>query len=138
MQRDFAAMIGLLLDAGLPEERAVTLAAETAANAAVTRRAERVVFRLRSGVRLPEAIGQFDQTGEFCWRLANAMHSGKNFFAALSGWLESLDAQAFRQQQTFAQLVTTGMVLYNGAMVSLFAIFVFRGFTLIIERGVLW
>jgi type II secretory pathway component PulF len=138
IQRDFAAMLGVLLDAGVKEDRAVTLAAESTANQAFIRRADRVVAALGQGTKLPEALGFIDPTGEFHWRLTNALRSGKNFFAALAGWLESLDADAFRQQQTFAQLVTTGLVLYNGVMVGLFAIFVFGGFTRMIEEGVLW
>lgn len=138
MQRDFAGMLGLLLDAGVPEDRAVTLAADSTNNRAFTRRAERVVGALRQGTPLPQALAAIDSSGELHWRLANALRSGKNFFAALTGWLEGLDAQAFRQQQTFGQLVTTGLVLYNGLMVALFAVYVFGGFTAIIEEGVLW
>lgn len=138
MHRDFAAMLGVLLDAEVPEERAVLLAAESTANSVLQRRAATVVRQLREGAKLTEAIGRLDDSGEFQWRLTNALHSGRNFFAALSGWLETLDARAFRQQQTFAQIITTSLVLYNGAMVALFAIFVFYGFTLILEKGVLW
>ena len=138
MQRDFAGMLGLLLDATVPEERAVALAADSANNRAFARRAEKVVSSLRQGVPLPQALAAIDPSGEFHWRLTNALRSGKNFFAALTGWLEGLDAQAFRQQQTFGQLVTTGLVLYNGLMVALFAVYVFGGFTAVIEEGVLW
>ena len=52
--------------------------------------------------------------------------------------MESLDAHAFREQQTFAQMVTTALVLYNGLMVSLFAVYVFRGFITVINEGILW
>ena len=138
MHRDFAAMLALLLDAEVPEERAVLLAAESTGNSAFRGRAERMVGKLREGVTLPESLSVLDDDGELRWRLNNAFHSGKNFFAALGGWLDALDARAFRQQQAFAQLITTGLVLYNGTMVSLFAIFIFRGFTTLIEEGVLW
>jgi type II secretory pathway component PulF len=138
MQRDFAAMLGVLLDAGVPEARAVSLAAASTANGAFIRRAERVIAQLGQGVSLTEAIAGFDETGEFRWRLSNALRSGRNFFGALEGWLESLDARAFRQQQAFAHVLTTALVLYNGAMVALFAVFIFRGITAVIEEGVLW
>jgi type II secretory pathway component PulF len=138
MQRDFAAMLGVLLDTGVPEARAVGLAAESTANSAFIRRADRAVAKLRQGVSLTDAIASLDDSGEFRWRLTNALHSGKNFFAALEGWLENLDARAFRQQQTFAQVLTTALVLYNGLMVSLFAVFVFRGFIMVINEGLLW
>jgi type II secretory pathway component PulF len=138
MQRDFAAMLAVLLDAGVPEPRAVSLAAASTANAVFARRAERIVSQLRQGTSLTEAITALDDSGEFRWRLTNALHAGRNFLTALEGWLESLDARAFRQQQAFAQVLTTGLVLYNGIMVAFFAIFVFRGFNMIIEEGVLW
>lgn len=138
IQRDFAAMLAVLLDAEVPEERAVVLAAESTANAYFTRRTSQVVSDLRQGIKLTDALARLDSSGEFKWRLSNALHSGKNFFVALEGWLEALDARAFRQQQTFAQAVTTALVLYNGLMVGLFAVFVFRGFTMIINQGVLW
>jgi type II secretory pathway component PulF len=138
MQRNFAAMLAVLLDAGVPEPRAVSLAAESTANRTFMRRADGVVAKLGEGASLPDALGKLDETGEFRWRLTNALHSGKHFFAALEGWLESLEARAFRQQQAFAQVLTTALVLYNGLMVSLFAVFVFRGFVMIINEGLLW
>ncbi len=138
MQRDFAAMLGVLLDAGVPEARAVSLAAKSTANAAFVRRAERVAAQLGQGVSLTDALAGFDESGEFRWRLSNALRAGRNFFAALEGWLESLDARAFRQQQAFAQVVTTSLVFYNGMMVALFAVFVFHGFTALIQEGLLW
>jgi type II secretory pathway component PulF len=138
MQRDFAAMLAVLLDAQVPEDRAVTLAAATTRNSIFIRRAHRVSDQLHAGVKLTDALATFDATGEFRWRLLNALHSGKDFAAALEGWLENLDARAFRQQQVFAQLVTTGLVLYNGVMVGALAVFIFHGLTAVIEEGVLW
>jgi type II secretory pathway component PulF len=138
MQRDFAAMLGVLLDAAVPEARAVSLAAKSTANAAFVRRAERVAAQLGQGVALTDALAGFDESGELRWRLSNALRAGRNFFAALEGWLESLDARAFRHQQAFAQVVTTSLVFYNGLMVALFAVFVFHGFTALIQEGLLW
>lgn len=138
LQRDFAAMLGVLLDSGVPEERAVKLAAASTANEALAKSADKVMEQLRSGLALPDAIAQLDSDEEFGWRLRNAVHSGKDFFAALSGWLEALEARAYQQQQAFGQGVTTMLVLYNGAMVGLFAWFVFHAITLVIEEGVLW
>jgi type II secretory pathway component PulF len=138
MQRDFSAMLAVLLDAEVPEERAVLLAAESTANQAFLRRAQSVVAGLRQGLPLMEAVQKLDDSGEFRWRLANASRSGKGFLAALSGWLEALDAKAFQQEQATAQLLTTSLVVFNGVMVALFAIFVFQGLTMIVEAGVLW
>ena len=70
-------------------------------------RARRVVLSLRQGVKLTEALEKLDETGEFRWRLTNALQAGRNFLTALHGWLESLDAKAFQQEQAMAQSVTT-------------------------------
>jgi type II secretory pathway component PulF len=138
MQRAFAAMLSTLLDAGVPEARAVQLAAASTGNRSFIRRGARVVEQLQQGAKLTEAIGLVDEDGEFRWRLVNALRSGGGFGAALTGWMEALEARAFQQQQAFAQVLTTALVIYNGVIVSLFAIFVFRGITQIINEGVLW
>ncbi len=138
MQRDFAAMLGILLDAGVPEGRAVTLAAASAANSHFERRAERVVADLRVGAKLPEAMRRLDDTGEFRWRLTNASHSASGFRAALNGWLEALDAKAFQQQQAAAHVITTALVVLNGALVGLLVVGTFQAIIAIINLGVLW
>jgi type II secretory pathway component PulF len=138
MQRDFAAMLAVLLDAEVPEDRAVSLAAECTANQIFVKRARRVVLSLRQGGKLTEALETLDETGEFRWRLTNALQAGRNFLTALNGWLESLDAKAFQQEQAMAQTVTTFLVLLNGAMVTLLAVFVFGGISAIFEAAVLW
>ncbi len=138
IHRDFGAMLAVLLDAEVPEAKAVLLAAESTGNIAFLRRAEQVAGQLCHGAGLVDAVAAMDSRGEFKWRLANATHAHGHFREALAGWLDSLDAGAFRQQQVFGQLVTTGMVLYNGLMVGLLAIFIFHSLTLVIEEGVLW
>ena len=125
-QRDFSALLAVLLDAGLPEDKAVTFAAECAANAIFERRAARVVDGLRRGEKLTEAVRHLDDAGEFRWRLANAAHGGGGFLAALRGWHEALDAQAFQQEQTAAQVFTTGLVLFNGLIVGVTAVATFQ------------
>jgi type II secretory pathway component PulF len=138
MQRDFAAMLGILLDADVPEERAVALAAAAAGNTIVTRRAARALADLRAGQKLPEALRRLDDTGEFRWRLANASRSPGGFRAALSGWLEALDARAFQQQQTAAHIITTAIVLANGTLVGALVIGTFLALIAIVNTGVLW
>ena len=122
MQRDFAAMLALLLDAGVPEGRAVGLAAGCATNRVILSRAEAVKTALQSGQPLDEAMQRFDRSGEFRWRLLNARHSPHGFMAALSGWLEALDAKAYQQEQAAAQIVSSIMVTFNGLLVASFAI----------------
>ncbi len=129
LQRDFGVMLASLLDAGVAEPRAVELAAEATGNGLFQERARKVVDQLRNGVALPEALAELDDAGEFSWRLRNASLSGgqgQRFGSALSGWHESLEARAFQREQTFSQLVSTGLVALNGLMVGLVAVGVFH------------
>src|SRR5882672_1611638 len=107
-------MLAILLDAEITEEQAVVLAAQATDNNVFVKRAERVVRQLHSGVALTEAMQAMDDSGEFCWRLTNAVHGHGGFMAALSGWHDALDAKAFQQEQAFSQVITTGFVLFNG------------------------
>ena len=138
MQRDFATMLALLLDAGVPEQRAVLLAAESADNLLFKKRAQCVAEQITSGVKLTEAVRALDDSGEFHWRLTNAKHSSQGFIAALRGWFESLDAKAFQQEQAAAQTLTTALVLWNGLVIGVFVIGMFNVLTNLIEEGVLW
>lgn len=138
IQRDFATMLALLLDAGVPEQRAVQLAAEGADNLLFQKRAQRVAEQISSGVKLTEAVRALDDSGEFHWRLTNAQHGPQGFIVALRGWFESLDAKAFQQEQAAAQVLTTALVLWNGLVIGVFVIGMFNVLTNIIEEGVLW
>ena len=137
MQRDFSTMFSLLLDAGVPEARALRLGAECAANSGFLERAQRAAAELQQGAKLPDAARRLDDAGEFAWRLRNAAAPGGSFFAALEGWHEALDAKAFQQQQTASQLVTTGFVMLNGVMVSLVALGLFRLLLAILDEAAL-
>jgi type II secretory pathway component PulF len=138
LQRDFSAMLAILLDAGVPEKQSLLLAAESTANELFQRRAAAVSERLQQGTKLTEAVEQLDDAGEFRWRLANAAQAHRGFMAALSGWLESLDAKAFQQEQAAAQGLSTVIVLVNGAVVGVFAYGVFQMLTLIVQGAGLW
>jgi type II secretory pathway component PulF len=138
MQRDFAALLGILLDANVPEERAVSLAAAGTANAVFRQRAERVAIELRAGRALPEALRSFDDKGELRWRLANASRSQQGFRAALNGWLEALDAKAFQQEQSAAHAITTAVVIGNGVLVGVLVVGIFQTLIAIIDAGILW
>ena len=138
LQRDFSALLALLLDAGLPEDKAVTLAAAGTANALFRRSAEAVVADLRRGVKLTEALRHMDDTGEFRWRITHAAHARSGFFAALAGWHDALDAQAFQQEQAAAHVVTTSLVLVNGAVVGFASVVIFQLLTGFIEFASLW
>jgi protein transport protein HofC len=125
LQRDFSAMLALLLDADLPEAEAVTLAADATANRVIQRRAAKVCRRLSEGVALPEAVRAMDDTGELHWRLSNARWGQGGFLRALAGWHEALDAKAFQLEQCAAQVVSTLLVLLSGAVVGSIVIAIF-------------
>jgi type II secretory pathway component PulF len=138
MQRSFSSMLAALLDAGLPEAKAVGLAAQSAANRTFQRRADAVASDLERGVTLTEAVRRLDDSGEFHWRLTNAAHGSSGFLSALSGWHDALGAKAFQQEQAVAQLITTALVLLNGLLVGLLAVSVFQILIAIIDAGALW
>ena len=138
LQRDFSAMLAVLLDAHVPENEAVILAGECTANSIVRRRAEKIRERLTRGVKLPEAIRAIDDAGELQWRLSNALQRGRGFLAALNGWHEALESKAFQQEQTAAQITTTGLVLFNGFIVACVVIGLFLPLIALINAATLW
>jgi hypothetical protein len=81
---------------------------------------------LEQGTPLTAAVSLLDDSGEFRWRLANAAHGQRGFERALAGWHDSLDAQAFRQEQAAAQVTTTLLTVFNGVLVALLTASIFR------------
>ncbi|HNQ87321.1 MAG TPA: type II secretion system F family protein [Verrucomicrobiota bacterium] len=138
LQRDFSAVLSLLLDSGVPEGQAVRLAALSTANREIERRADRMRRDLESGKRLPEAVRHLDDAGEFLWRLENAAQGPGRFETSLVGWHEALTARAFRGEQVAAQVATAGLVLLNGFYVGLLAVGVHGFLIQLIHTGVLW
>ncbi len=138
MQRDFSTLLALLLDAGVPEPEAVALAADGTANTVFRGRADRAVESLRQGVKLTQAVQSMDDSGEFAWRLANAVHGHTGFLQALAGWHESLDAKAFQQEQAAAHGLTSALVLWSGLYVAAIAISAFMFMTSLTNEAVLW
>lgn len=138
MKRDFTTMLALMLDAGVPEPRAVTLAAGSTANSFFQTRVDRMLGQLSGGTKLVDALATLDDRGELRWRLANARHSRQGFFNALNGWLQALDARAFQQEQTAAHVLTTALVLVNGACVGLFVSAMFLALMKISAEAPLW
>ena len=134
--RTFSAMLAVLLDGGVPEAEAVRLAGDATANEICRRRARRVIAALEKGVKLDDAVRSFDDTGEFHWRLTNAVHAHGGFLNALRGWHEALDAKAFQQEETATHAITSGLVILNGLVVALIAIGMF-GILIAILKGVL-
>jgi type II secretory pathway component PulF len=138
LQRDFSAMLAVLLDSEVPEPEAVALAADCTDNAVFRKRAAKVERLLAGGTKLPEAIRAMDSSGELRWRLANALHRRGGFLRALSGWHEALDARAFQLEQTAAQVVTTSLVLLNGFIVACIVFAIFLALIDILNGATLW
>ena len=138
LQRDFSAMLAVLLDANVPEAEAVTLAAEATANRVFVRRGKKVRTRLESGMKLADALRALDPSRELQWRLANALERGSGFARALSGWHEALDARAFQQEQAAAQVTTTMLVLLNGLVVASILIAIFLLLISLINASSIW
>jgi type II secretory pathway component PulF len=138
LQRDFSAMLAVLLDSGVPELEAVRLAGESTANAVMIRRSAKATALLQKGAKLSEAVLQLDDSPEFRWRLANALQRAGGFLKALSGWHEALDAKAFQLEQTAAQVSTTLLVLVNGLIVGCIMLGIFIVLISLINRMTLW
>jgi type II secretory pathway component PulF len=138
LQRDFSAMLAVLLDAEVPEAEAVSLAAQSTANLAIIGRAQRVRNLLQEGVKLPEALRVLDSSKELQWRLSNALRRGAGFVRALTGWHEALDARAFQSEQAAAQIITTVLVLINGLIVASVMIAVFLVIIQLVNQSSVW
>jgi type IV pilus assembly protein PilC len=138
LQRDFSAMLAILLDAQVPESDAVLLAAESTSNSVVYRRAETICAELARGVKLPDAVRAIDDAGELQWRMTNALRRGRGFMSALNGWHEALDSKAFQQEQAAAQITTAALVLFNGLIVAAVVIGLFIPLIALVNSVALW
>jgi hypothetical protein len=87
---------------------------------------------------LPEALKEIEKSEEFQWRWTNALRAGKDFFAALRGWHETLETRAFQQEQAAAHAITSSIVLINGVLVATIASAVFLIFINLIDEASLW
>ena len=138
LQRDYSFVLALLLDSGVPEEKAVELAAQGTSSRVFKERARKVIAGLQSGIGLTEAIKLMDDSKEFQWRLTNALQTKGNFVDALSGWHQSLSARADRQCQTFATLMEATMVLFLGLIVGSVVVGLFSPLVHLMEKIILW
>jgi type II secretory pathway component PulF len=138
MQRDFSAMLAVLLDAGVPESEALELAADCTANNVFRQRVARARTGLAQGLKLAQAVEIIDDSGEFRWRLTQAIGRQGGFVTAIAGWKDALDAKAFQQEQATAQVATTALVVLNGVFVATIALSIFGMLISIINAGLLW
>lgn len=137
-QRDFTGLLALLLDAGINELDALKFAGQATGNRLLQIRAQEASHRVASGVALPQALDAMKVGREFHWRWANALRGGKDFFTALRGWHEWLNAKAFQQEQAAAHVMTSALVLVNGAIVMLLTAALFQLIAGLVEQEALW
>jgi len=138
MQRDFSAMLAILLDAGVPESEAVTLAARSTGNHVFVTRSQQVIGRLQQGEKLTTAIRALDDSGELQWRVANAAHGRDGFLRSLQGWHDTLDAKAYQQEQAASQVFSTLLIILNGVLVTVVALAIFQPIIAVIQYEALW
>ena len=134
LQRDFSYMLALLLDSGVPEAKALELAAASTANDAIKQRARKAIAAVRSGTGMVKAVQLMDNSKEFQWRLTNALQTEFNFVDALAGWHESLSARADRQQQTYATLMQTSVLFFLGLIVGSIMVGMFLPLIVMMEK----
>lgn len=138
LQRDYAALLALLLDGGMPEGEALALTGRCVPSAMFRVRTERARHDLERGQPLADALRHVDDSGELAWRLRNAAGGRGGFRGALEGWFEALDARAYQQEQVAMQLTTTALVLFNGVLVGLVVVGVFQPLIAVIHSTALW
>jgi type II secretory pathway component PulF len=135
LQRDFAAVLGLMLDAGVAEREAVELAARGTANAILKKKAAAMMAALAAGQPLTEALSLMDPRGELKWRFQQAAEGGTLFETALAGWCDALQARADQLQQTGMQILSVGLLLINALFVGLIVFDLFRVLIQITEQA---
>jgi len=135
---DFSSMLSILLDAGVPEDEALSLAAQSTASWTMRVRTAQALRELERGVPLPEAVGRIDSRGELRWRLANGAHGPDGFRKALAGWHAALAARADQLEQAGAHLLSTGILLLNAAVVGVICVSVFQILIGFIDRMAPW
>lgn len=135
---DFSLMLGELLDAGIPEETALKLAASVAGNQVVAESTGQAVAALREGRPLADAVSRIDPSGQCAWHVRAGAVADAGFSAAFSGWLAALDARAFRQEQVVVQALLTSLVAVNGLLVGLTGASVFVTLTQLFGEVSVW
>jgi type II secretory pathway component PulF len=138
MHRDFACVLAILLDSGVPEAESIKLASACTNNDCFGKLTGQALHHLMNGLKLPEAVLPLDVSGELSWRLANAGRSREGFASSLRAWHEALDAKAFQQEQTFAQGFSSSLVVMNGILVLATALVAFMPLYAVLNEALLW
>ena len=138
MRRQFCSVLGLLLDAHVHEAAALQLASESTGNRRFIRQVEGVIEDLKHGIKLSDALARIDDGSQFQWRLNNAAYEHAGFSRSLNGWIETLDAKAFQQEQSALQIFTSAVVVLNGIAVCLMTVGLFSLLISFLNTALLW
>jgi len=140
LQRDFAVMLGILIDMGISESEAVTLAARTTDNTVMTHRAAGVVHQLEQGTDLPSALSLALQRRDLAWLISTTVSEpGRNSLAGtLEGWSASFSAKAERWEQTIAHVLSSLIIVFIGFLVMTMVITMWLPLIELIDQGGLW
>jgi hypothetical protein len=134
-QRNFAALLAVQLDAGVPEEESLLSAAASSGNAAFNRRATKAVANLRRGASLDIAVAALDSHPAFLWRLRNGLARPGLMTDAVRGWVTDLDARARRNELIAGQALGFILFAIQAAVVGSFIATVFLVLSSIIEAS---
>lgn len=138
MRRQFCSVLGLLLDAHVHEATALQLAAESTRNRKFMREVEGAIEQLKQGLKLNDALARIDDGSQFKWRLGNAAYEQFGFNRSLTGWIETLDAKAFQQEQSALQIFSSAIVVLNGIAVCLITVGLFSLLISFLNTTLLW
>lgn len=133
--RDFAALLALQLDAGIPEEEALTQAAAATGNRSIQRRLPRAIANLRRGATLDLAVAAIDRRPEFLWRLRNGLAAPGSTVAALRGWVTHLNDSAHRNELIAGQFFAAAVLIAQAVIVGTFICGVFLALATLIETS---
>jgi type II secretory pathway component PulF len=131
--RDFAAILALQLDAGVPEEEALTEAAAATGNGSIQRRLPKAIAALRRGATLDLAVAAIDDRPEFLWRLRNGLAAPGSTVTAMRGWVSQLNASAHRNELIAGQSFAAAMLIAQAILVGAFVCGIFLALITLIE-----
>lgn len=137
-QRRFGLMLSHLLDAGVPEEPAITMSGEIAGNKWFRQKVARASQALQNGESLVPALKLIDADRDFQFRMEAARRSGLPFREALTDWAEAIRARAQFLESAAVDLAHTSFICYNAAWIGFVGICFFDAEIQIINSTSIW
>jgi type II secretory pathway component PulF len=135
IRRDFSQVLAMSLHAGVSESDAISMSAKATGSEKMIRKGQHAIDELKNGKKLVDSLKSFDRSGELSWRFA-MFQNNDHATPCLAGWHESLEARAFKEEQTFAHIISTILILILGTAVGLLAFISFDFLISIIGQSV--